>query len=71
MLTSLVKLAQSKHGFSELWVYTDDKDTNVHGFYERAGFRFAGIGGSVAPDVVMSPTDKVFCLNLAKPNLPQ
>lgn len=64
MLASLVNLAQSKHGFSELWVYTDAKDKSVHRFYERAGFQFVGDGESIAPDVVMSPTDKVFRLSL-------
>lgn len=66
MLTALIALANSKHGFSELWVYTDANDTQVHHFYERAGFQFIGEGGNVAPDVIMSPKDKVFRLHLPK-----
>jgi GNAT superfamily N-acetyltransferase len=66
MLASLVNLAQSKHRFSELWVYTDAHDISIHQFYERAGFQFVGDGKNVAPDVVMSPTDKVFRRDLAK-----
>lgn len=64
MLSALIALAYSKYGLSELWVYTDANDAHVHRFYQRAGFQFVGEGGSVAPDVVMSPNDKVFRLNL-------
>jgi GNAT superfamily N-acetyltransferase len=64
MLASLLKAAYSKHEISELWVYTDSSQPEVHRYYERAGFRYVGAGGIVAPDVVMSPSEKVFFIRL-------
>ena len=69
MLDALILHARSKHGFSELWVYTDGDKPDVHRYYERGGFRYVGEGGDLAPDVVMSPSDKIFRLDLVEQQL--
>ncbi len=66
MLATLVKLAQATPGLTELWVYTDANEPGVHRFYERAGFRCVGLGGSFTPHPGMGATDKVFCLPLTE-----
>ena len=66
MLAALVERAQATPGLTELWVYTDPHEPGVHRFYERAGFRCVGTGGSVAPHPGMAATDKVFCLPLTE-----
>ena len=64
MLSNLIATARSEFQVSEVWVYTDANDIGIHRFYERIGFNFIGEGRTVAPEVVISPSDKVFCLKL-------
>ncbi|MEN9575013.1 MAG: hypothetical protein RL514_2868 [Verrucomicrobiota bacterium] len=64
MLDALVAQARNQPELTELWVYTDPDEPGVHRYYERAGFRCAGIGSSIAPHPGMAATDKVFCLPL-------
>ena len=66
MLAALVDLARRQPALTELWVYTDPNAPSVHRFYERAGFRYMGLGNSVPPHAGLDAQAKVFCLSLTE-----